>query len=1091
MRKLGLGNVVLAAACAALIAACGGGNTVGSGGSSSGGASSGGTSSGGTAPDPVLRLGVLSGSTFAPGVISIGTSPLAAGGSSGLRVDIVDTANNNTPVTGLVTVTFSSTCISAGTAVVTSPVTTTAGSATSTYRAQGCSGNDLITATADVGGSTLTATGTINVVSSPISAISFVSTTPTAIRLRGAGQPSSAVVIFEVRNEAGGPVANQDVTFSLDTSVGGITLNPAQGKTDTSGRVQTTVNSGTVATSVRVTANTGVTGILPAQSESLVISTGLADQDSFSLSVGCPNIEGAILDGTQTSVTVRSSDRFNNPVPDGTAISFRTEGGTIAPQCLTSNGVCSVQFTSQNPRTADHRVSVLATAIGEESFTDVNGDGRYDAGEAFEDLGEAFIDANESGGRNAGEVFIDFNSSGAFNAPSGDFTGVLCDSGCGAASSLNVRGQHVIVMSGSTAVITATPNTIELGSGGAQVLVSVGDDAGQPMPGTTTIQASTSFGSIIGSTSYTQACTNRPGAVGYGFFLTPPETATSQTSGLFTVTVTSPSGVVTTRTFQINSDGGTTPPPPGNLGAIQFVSALPTNIGIQGTGLPDTSTVQFRVVSDTGVAVVGQQVSFELSTTVGGISFTAVNGGVSDEDGVVSAIVKSGTVHTSVRLKATAVSGSRTVSALSEQLTISTGLPDQNSVSLSLSDLNPQAFSVDGTEVTATIRAADRFNNPVPDGTAFAFTTSGGSIGGNCATVDGACAVTWRSQNPRVPRAAILAFAIGEESFTDLNGDGRYDDGEPFQSLAEPWRDDDLDGAYDAASEEFQDFNGDGLRTDPNTVGASGFESVKKFTGSLCDGPGNCDVARSLYVYDTAVLTMSDSRSLIDLCPPTSDVTLEGGSFTNPTCTRDENGTPTVTIFTSNTGNGGGATATVHVVVRDANDQPLPSGTTITLVNDGGDITITPTEAFVVPQTTDASAEGNTYTWSLTDEAFIVGDQFGALTLTVTVPDGTVSRYQLKLVLDDVTVTADAGPNQTVTTGSAVTLDGTGSASASNAITTYAWTQTGGTTVTLSSAAAPQPTFTAPATAGTLTFQLKATDSAGSTGIDTVQITVN
>ena len=67
---------------------------------------------------------------------------------------------------------------------------------------------------------------------------------------------------------------------------------------------------------------------------------------------------------------------------------------------------------------------------------------------------------------------------------------------------------------------------------------------------------------------------------------------------------------------------------------------------------------------------------------------------------------------------------------------------------------------------------------------------------------------------------------------------------------------------------------------------------------------------------------------------------------------------------------------------------------------------------------------------------------------------------------------ASAGAAQTVATGATVTLDGSGSSDPNENPLTYQWTQTGGPAVTLSSPTAVKPTFTAPATAATLTFQL-------------------
>lgn len=87
---------------------------------------------------------------------------------------------------------------------------------------------------------------------------------------------------------------------------------------------------------------------------------------------------------------------------------------------------------------------------------------------------------------------------------------------------------------------------------------------------------------------------------------------------------------------------------------------------------------------------------------------------------------------------------------------------------------------------------------------------------------------------------------------------------------------------------------------------------------------------------------------------------------------------------------------------------------------------------------------------------------------------------------------SNAGPNQSVTAGATVTLDGTGSTDADGTISTYAWTQTAGTTVTLSSTSSSQPTFTAPQvlTQTVLTFQLEVTDNSAGTNTDTVNITV-
>ena len=94
----------------------------------------------------------------------------------------------------------------------------------------------------------------------------------------------------------------------------------------------------------------------------------------------------------------------------------------------------------------------------------------------------------------------------------------------------------------------------------------------------------------------------------------------------------------------------------------------------------------------------------------------------------------------------------------------------------------------------------------------------------------------------------------------------------------------------------------------------------------------------------------------------------------------------------------------------------------------------------------------------------------------------------------NVAPTANAGPGQSVDRMVAVTLDGSASSDSDGTISTYAWTQTGGTTVTLDSAAPAMPTFTSPDTpAGEdLTFSLVVTDNDGAaSAADTVVVTVS
>ena len=542
-----------------------------------------------------LRMG--SGIPFQEGVAQVGAAQISAGGTTVVSVTVVD--ENGNPFSEPVDVNFSSSCSSQATptATLSSPVTTVNGVATSTYLAQGCVGDDAINVTANAGGINLSATATVNVLPADVGSIEVVSATPDKIAIRGAGGiggAESSTVVFRVRDINGNPVNGRLVDFSLNTNVGGITLTPTQATTNTEGLVQTVVNSGTVATTVRVTASVnGSDPLILTQSSQLVISTGIPDQNSFSLSAETLNPEAWNTDGVEVKVTARLADHFNNPVPDGTAVSFFAEGGSIEPSCTTVNGKCSVTWTSQEPRPTGQtlggarvpevnnsmgqpyggRVTILATAIGEESFPDLNGNGRFDASEmtAFlgndvtgrpYDLAEAFNDYNEDGvynpaqggGEAAGDLeeFVDFNGNAAFDGKDGLYNGVLCSipahAGCSSTQkSTNVRARLVLVMSGSEAYLTlnepASGTLTLVGESTGSVSVTIADLHGQPMPKGTTVKFTATVGSIVGPSSFTWANDNHNGGQQFSVVVKGVNTNGDVKNGSLIVEVTTPGGV--------------------------------------------------------------------------------------------------------------------------------------------------------------------------------------------------------------------------------------------------------------------------------------------------------------------------------------------------------------------------------------------------------------------------------------------------------------------------------------------------------------------------------------------------------------------
>jgi len=537
----------------AVLASCGGdGNTITAPGGGGGGG-------GGTI---VVTMGSGIPPGFNAGTIAIAVPNLAAGGGTSLTISLV--TGDGSLYLEDTTITFSSACIATNLAAAPA-VSTTTGVATTTYSATGCSGTDVITASATAEGRALSSTGSVTVAPATVGSVEFISATPQKIGLQGTGGvglPETSTVVFRVVDATGGPVAGAQVNFALDTSVGGITFSPANAISGADGRVQTVVTSGTVATSVRVSAiETGI-GV-GTQSSQLVITTGLPDKDSVSLAVSCNNVEGFDLDGTEVDVTVRLADRYNNPVPNGTAVTFNSEGGNILGSCTTTttqtqSGLCTVTWTSSNPRPVDGRSTIIATAIGEESFVDVNGNGIFDNSDTWTDLAEAFRDDNENGVYDSGEFFVDFNQDLVRSPEDGQFNGLLCvgpgspAGGCSTNQKLTVSSSNLIIMSGSTAKISDSTGGNNYGgppsvlTGGGAITFTIGDFRDQPMPAGTTIEIEASTGLTLGNPrSYTVPCTTFDGPLPYSFFVT-------GTSGQLTLTVEVPSGLQTVYFVQVS-----------------------------------------------------------------------------------------------------------------------------------------------------------------------------------------------------------------------------------------------------------------------------------------------------------------------------------------------------------------------------------------------------------------------------------------------------------------------------------------------------------------------------------------------------------
>lgn len=461
------------------------------------------------------KIGSGSGSSFSDGVITVSISDLAAGGSTEISIDIVDAASANGIIVGTqFGVRFSSECADLEPPKATfqqTEILTTSGSVSTFYQAEGCAGEDRISASlfnaeegSITGDAIDAALGTVTVELAEVNNIEYVEASSSSIALKGLGftaLPETSAVSFAVKDEFNNPISGKAVTFSLSNNSVGVTLagdddadGEVEGLTNADGIAKAYVNSGTAHASVSVIATTSKNagGMISTQSFPIAITTGIADQNSYNLVLDILNPHSWDIDGTEIKFSVYGSDSFQNPIPDGTEILFMAESGQVQPSCITSGGGCSATWTSTNPRPGTmldgtlktnavgfpgYDVSwqggragvatVLAYTLGEAGFADANGNGLLETTETYYTMEEAFLDANEDGdfdtsnANNPYEKLIDFDSNGVQTAAPVNYQGVSCSTSAVNAGHCNnvvhVRDQlSFIVADGRAATVTST-----------------------------------------------------------------------------------------------------------------------------------------------------------------------------------------------------------------------------------------------------------------------------------------------------------------------------------------------------------------------------------------------------------------------------------------------------------------------------------------------------------------------------------------------------------------------------------------------------------------------------------------------------------
>lgn len=136
-------------------------------------------------------------------------------------------------------------------------------------------------------------------------------------------------------------------------------------------------------------------------------NTGTVSQKNFT--VAPTDIFPAVVDLTagtfseqSVDIVVKIGDLKNQLLTDEHTVFFKTQWGLIEPSCVTENGKCSVTWETSEFGNIPATLTNVVTAwtVGEESFPDTNGNGKFDDAETdtnFDDLREPFLDINQDG----------------------------------------------------------------------------------------------------------------------------------------------------------------------------------------------------------------------------------------------------------------------------------------------------------------------------------------------------------------------------------------------------------------------------------------------------------------------------------------------------------------------------------------------------------------------------------------------------------------------------------------------------------------------------------------------------------------------
>ena len=396
---------------------------------------------------------------------ALSSSNLDSGANTNITLRTKDAVND--VYQNDVTVNFTTSC---GSFDSNSIISSNQGDVSTTYKAIDgngnlCEGTQTITAT-PANNPANKQTKTVNIAGVEASSIFYTTTEKVQLGASDSGSSNSGQIEFTVYAN-GRPAANQQVEISkiqAPTDFSFVTLNNQTSRTitsDSQGKVVVNLYPGALPGPVEIKATLKSNTSIFASSKDVSVATGRATQTGVSISLS-KNVLANSVDGDTATITARLVDRVGNPVPDGTVMSFVSEGGRVTPSCATNKGVCTVEFSTQNPRPVDNRVAVIAYVEGDKDYIDKDGDNQFSAGDIFtHNIGDFFRDDNENNNYDseAGEFVYRRGATGAVCAPSSNSQPNIADT-CDNKLSAILRQQFILGLASDSPVYEGLPGSL-------------------------------------------------------------------------------------------------------------------------------------------------------------------------------------------------------------------------------------------------------------------------------------------------------------------------------------------------------------------------------------------------------------------------------------------------------------------------------------------------------------------------------------------------------------------------------------------------------------------------------------------------------